>query len=78
VQSRILCEVSGAPNLASTVMGTSFQVGIALSAAIRGSIIASGWGYGQVAPGQCCSLALWLVGTLTILARDRRRRAALA
>ena len=72
VQSRVLKEVSDAPNFASTLMSTSFQVGIAIGAALGGAVIAAGWGYGQLPLVSSGFFALALLVTLGLIAYDRR------
>jgi DHA1 family inner membrane transport protein len=75
-QSRILKEVSDAPTFASTLISTAFQVGIAGGAALGGAVIASGWGYANLPLVSTLFIALALLGTLALLAHDRRRRPA--
>jgi DHA1 family inner membrane transport protein len=76
VQSCILREVSDAPNFASTLMSTSFQVGIAAGAALGGAVIAAGWAYAQLPLLSTGSLVASLIGTLALLAWDRQRKPA--
>jgi DHA1 family inner membrane transport protein len=78
VQSRILREVRDAPNFASTLMSTSFQVGIAAGAALGGAVIATGWAYGQLPLLSAGALIAALIGTLVLLTWDRYRKPVLA
>lgn len=73
LQSRLLREVSDAPNFASTLMNTASQVGIAAGAALGGFIIASGGSYGQLPLVAAAASALALLGTLVLVSHDRRR-----
>jgi len=78
VQSRILKEAAAAPNLASTLISTAFNIGIASGAAIGGAAIAAGWGYATLPLIDASFLGLALVGTLLLTGYDRRRRPAVA
>ena len=78
VQTRVLKEVSEAPNFASTLLSTSFQVGIAAGAAIGGAVIATGWGYAQLPVVSAVFLGLSLLTNLGLMAYDRRLKAKLA
>jgi DHA1 family inner membrane transport protein len=78
VQSRVLREVHDAPNFASTLLSTSFQVGIAIGAALGGAVIATGWGYAQLPLVSALFFGLALLATLGLIAYDRRRSALLA
>lgn len=73
LQSRLLREVSDAPNFASTLMNTASQVGIAAGAALGGLVIASGGSYAQLPLVAAAASALALVGTLVLVSHDRRR-----
>ncbi|WP_193335028.1 MFS transporter [Devosia beringensis] len=57
VQSRILAWAADAPNLASSLIPTGFNIGIAIGAVLGGSMVASGLGY-RVLP---------LIGTTTVV-----------
>lgn len=74
VQSRILKEAAAAPNFASTLISTAFNLGIASGAAIGGAAIAAGWGYAKLPLIDVIFMGLALVGTLALTAYDRRRR----
>jgi DHA1 family inner membrane transport protein len=76
LQSRLLREVSDAPNFASTLMNTASQVGIAAGAALGGAIIAAGWSYGQLPLVAASASAVALLGTLVLISSDRRRKLA--
>ena len=76
VQSRILHEARDAPNLASTLISTAFNIGIAAGAAVGGGAISAGWGYGALPLITAAFTALAFVGTLLLTAYDRRRRPA--
>lgn len=78
LQSRLLREVSDAPSFASTVMNTAGQVGIAAGAALGGLVLAGGWSYGQLPLIAAAFAGLALVGTLILVAGDRRRAAVAA
>jgi DHA1 family inner membrane transport protein len=78
VQSRVLREVNDAPNFASTLLSTSFQVGIAIGAALGGTAIAAGWGYASLPLLSAAFFSLSLMTTLALLAYDRRRKALAA
>ena len=75
VQARILKEAAAAPNLASTLISSAFNVGIALGAAAGGAAIASGWSYGHLPWVTAIAMGGALIGTLGLLAYDRGRRA---
>jgi DHA1 family inner membrane transport protein len=74
VQTRILKEAAAAPNLASTLISSSFNVGIALGAATGGMAIASGLSYGHLPLVTALGMGCALIGTFGLLAYDRRRR----
>jgi DHA1 family inner membrane transport protein len=75
VQTRILREAAAAPNLASTLISSAFNVGIAVGAAVGGAAIASGWSYGHLPWVTAIAMGCALLGTLGLLAYDRRRKA---
>jgi DHA1 family inner membrane transport protein len=72
IQARILKEASNAPNLASTLISTAFNLGIAGGAALGGLALDRGWGYislpwiSLVFAAGGLAIALWLA------VRDRR------
>lgn len=73
LQSRLLREVSDAPNFASTLLNTASQVGIAAGAALGGVLIASGWSYGQLPLVASVAGSVALLGTVVLVVRDRRK-----
>ena len=78
VQARILKAASDAPNFASTLISSAFNIGIAGGAALGGAVIAAGWGYGTLplvgAAAQCGAFGLLL--TLAFVERRIRPTAA--
>jgi DHA1 family inner membrane transport protein len=72
VQGRMLREARDAPNLASTLAATAFNIGIATGAAIGGATIAAGWGYSNLPLIGASFLGLALVGALSLFAFERR------
>jgi DHA1 family inner membrane transport protein len=78
LQSRILREAGDAPNLASTLMNTASQIGIACGAALGGLVIAWGWGYAGLPILAAAAQALALLGMIVLVSTDRRRKLALA
>ena len=75
IQGLILKEASDAPNFASTLISTAFNVGIASGAAIGGAAIAWGWGYGSLPWLDLSSQCVALAGTLLLatVVGDRQR-----
>jgi DHA1 family inner membrane transport protein len=71
-QGRILREARVAPNFASTLVSTAFNVGIATGAAIGGTAIAIGWGYATLPLIGAAFLTLALVTTLGLAALEHR------
>jgi MFS transporter, DHA1 family, inner membrane transport protein len=71
-QGRILKEARVAPNFASTLVSTAFNVGIATGAAIGGTAITIGWGYARLPLIGAAFLTLALVATLGLAALERR------
>ena len=76
IQGRILKEAQDAPNFASTLISTAFNVGIAGGAALGGAALAAGWGYGVLPLIEAVFLVLALCAVLALTAYDRRRTAA--
>jgi MFS transporter, DHA1 family, inner membrane transport protein len=72
VQGRILREARDAPNFASTLLSTAFNIGIAGGAAVGGAAIAVGWGYATLPLIGAAFLTLALAGTLALAAYERR------
>ena len=74
VQSRILKEASDAPNLASTLVSTAFNLGIAGGAALGGFALERGWGYERL-PWISLVFAIGgLMVALYLAAHDRSHR----
>lgn len=71
-QTRLLQEVADAPNFASTLMSTAFQVGIASAAAIGGAAISAGWAYGQLPLLSSVAFGGGLLGTVALVTFHRR------
>jgi DHA1 family inner membrane transport protein len=77
-QTRLLRETADAPNFASTLMSTAFQIGIAAAAAIGAAALSAGWAYGQLPLLSSMGFAAGLVGTAALVLLDRQRKPALA
>ena len=77
-QTRLLQETADAPNFASTLMSTAFQVGIASAAAIGGAAISAGWAYGQLPLLSSVAFGGGLLGTVALVTFHRRPKPALA
>ena len=75
IQGRILKETQDAPNFASTLISTAFNVGIASGAALGGAALAAGWGYRVLPLIEAGFLVLALCGVLVLTAYGRRRTA---
>jgi DHA1 family inner membrane transport protein len=75
VQSRILSEASDAPNFASTLISTAFNIGIATGAALASLAVAAGWDYDQLPFLSALFHGLALVTTLLLILYDRRQKA---
>lgn len=58
VQSRVLAWAGDAPNLASSLIPTGFNIGIAIGALLGASVLEQGFGYGALPLIGCVSLAL--------------------
>jgi MFS transporter, DHA1 family, inner membrane transport protein len=71
IQARVLKETADAPNLASTLLSTAFNLGIAIAAALGAAAINAGWGYGSLplvdAAAELAALAM--VVTLALYGR---------
>ena len=78
IQGRILKEASDAPNFASTLISTAFNVGIACGAAIGGAAIAWGWGYRSLPWLDLSSECVALGGTLLLATVAKQSRVASA
>jgi DHA1 family inner membrane transport protein len=77
-QTRLLRETADAPNFASTLMSTAFQIGIASAAFIGGAAISAGWAYAQLPLLSSVAFGGGLLGTLALVALDRSPKPALA
>jgi DHA1 family inner membrane transport protein len=74
IQARILKDASDAPNLASTLISTAFNIGIAAGAFLGAFVLDAGWGYQRlpwIAVG--FEIAGLIIG-LALVAMDRRGR----
>lgn len=73
IQARVLKETADAPNLASTLISTAFNLGIAIAAALGAAAINAGWGYGSLPLLAAAAelIALALVITLALYGRGR-------
>lgn len=76
LQGRMLSAASDAPTLASTLMNTASQFGIAGGAAFGGWIIASGGSYSQIPLFGAIFAALGVVGVIVLILSSRRRAVA--
>lgn len=72
IQARILKEASDAPNLASTLISTAFNLGIAGGAALGGFALERGLGYQRLPWISLCFAVVGLLIALYLAARDRR------
>jgi DHA1 family inner membrane transport protein len=72
VQARIVKAASDAPNFASTLISTAFNIGIAGGAALGGATLAAGWNYSTLPLIGAAMMTLALIGTLMLGALDRR------
>jgi DHA1 family inner membrane transport protein len=80
VQSRILKAAADAPNFASTLISSAFNVGIACGAAFGGAVIAAGWGYPalpMIASGIVC-ITLCITVLLALYDRSAVRAVSVA
>lgn len=78
LQSRVVREGKEAPTLASTVMNTASQIGIATGSSFGGLVISLGYGYSRIPLFSIGFLAVALAGVFALVAHDRRRKLALA
>ena len=72
VQARILKGASDAPNLASTLISTAFNIGIAAGAWLGGVALHARWGYGQLPWISVVFIAAALTVALVSAVWDRR------
>jgi DHA1 family inner membrane transport protein len=79
IQARILRDAADAPNLASTLISTGFNLGIAIAAALGAAAINAGWGYTSLPPlGAACEIVALALLVLLALFERRRRLAFVA
>lgn len=73
VQSRVLAWAADAPNLASALIPTGFNIGIAIGAILGAGVIESGLGYGflPLIGGVCSALAAGIAVVSGLLDRSR-------
>ena len=76
-KDRILKEAADAPNFASTLISTAFNLGIAIAAALGAAAINAGWGYGSL-PLVDAGAELVALAFVIILALYGRRLAVAA
>jgi len=78
IQARVLKDTADAPNFASTLISTAFNLGIAAAAALGAAAINAGWGYGSLPLLAAASEALALAVVITLALYGRRRAAPVA
>jgi DHA1 family inner membrane transport protein len=78
IQARVLKDTADAPNLASTLISTAFNLGIAIAAALGAAAINAGWGYGSLPIVDAAAEALALAVVVTLALYGRRRAAPIA
>ncbi|MEP0321485.1 MFS transporter [Bauldia litoralis] len=78
VQTRILTAASDAPNLASTLISTAFNIGIAAGAWLGGMALTFGWDYAELPWISAGFLAITLVVALLSWSLERRGAAGSA
>ena len=72
VQTRILTAAAEAPNLASTLISTAFNIGIAAGAWLGGMALTAGWGYAELPWMSVGFLAVALVVAIVAWILDAR------
>ncbi len=75
IQSRILKAASDAPNFASTLISTAFNVGIAGGAALGAQVLAAGWSYAQLPWLSVAFMGAALVGSVVLAVFEPRMAA---
>jgi DHA1 family inner membrane transport protein len=75
VQTRILGGAADAPNLASTLISTAFNIGIAAGAWLGGVALNAGWSYAQLPWISVLFLVLTLAVAVFTWATERRQPA---
>lgn len=74
LQTRILRGAAGAPDLASTLISSVYNTGIAIGAYLAAFALERGVGYAQIPWfGVVCSIAAGIICVLTLAAEKRRR-----
>lgn len=73
IQTRVLIHASDAPNFASTLISSAFNIGIAIGAALGAAAINAGWSYAML-PLIFTASELVAFGLLVALALVERRR----
>jgi DHA1 family inner membrane transport protein len=72
LQSRILSWAADAPNLASTLIPTGFNIGIAVGAYLGASMLENGYGYGDLPlVGSFCMVISALIAVASFVWEDR-------
>lgn len=72
VQSRVLAWAGDAPNLASSLIPTGFNIGIAIGALLGGSLLEQGFGYRALPLIGCVSLTLAVLVAVTSHVLEQR------
>jgi MFS transporter, DHA1 family, inner membrane transport protein len=76
LQSRIVEQAKGAPNLAATLNQGAFNLGNALGASLGGLVLAAGYGYMRLPIASAVVMTLCLVaGVVTVMIERRDKRA---
>ncbi|MEO8882368.1 MAG: MFS transporter [Devosia sp.] len=73
IQARVLKETADAPNFASTLMSTAFNIGIAIAAALGAAAINAGWGYGSLPVVDAAAEFVALLVVIALALYGRRR-----
>lgn len=72
LQSRIVEQAKGAPNLASTLNQGAFNLGNALGASLGGIVLAAGYGYMRLPIASAVVMTLCLVAAVVTVMIERR------
>jgi DHA1 family inner membrane transport protein len=78
LQSRVIREGKESPTLASTIMNTASQIGIATGSSFGGLVISLVYGYSRIPLFSIAFLVVSLAGVFALIASDRRRTPVLA
>ena len=73
VQTRILRWTADAPNLASSLIPSGFNIGIAIAASIGGLLLSAGWGYRSLPVLGVAAMAVAVAVASISYARELRR-----